>query len=77
MHNKNKKWQKPVMQLSMLAMSLWAVQSSVYAMQALNENDMRSIDGQDGLMLDTSYDRIDIDRLYWEDKAGFDRHVYK
>ena len=66
----NKNRQLPVFRLTALAMSLCAAQSSVYAMQALNENDMRSIDGQDGLMLDTSYDRIDIDRLYWEDKAG-------
>lgn len=66
----NKNRQLPVFRLTALAMSLCAAQSSVYAMQALNENDMRSIDGQDGLMLDTSYDRIDIDHLYWEDKAG-------
>ncbi|MEG2267338.1 MAG: hypothetical protein RSC68_23800, partial [Acinetobacter sp.] len=69
MHN-NKKWQRPVMQLSVLAMSLCAIQSSVYAMQALDEQDMRAVEGQDGIMLDTAYDNIKIDRLYWEDKAG-------
>jgi hypothetical protein len=49
-------------------MSLCAAQSSVYAMQALNEQDMRSMIKM-VLCLILQYDRIDIDRLYWEDKV--------
>lgn len=67
---KNKNHQRPVFRLTALAMGLCAAQSSVYAMQALDEQSMRSVNGKDGLMLETSYDRIDIDRLYWQDKAG-------
>lgn len=69
MENK-KKYQVPVFRLTILMLSLCAVHSSTYAMQALDDHSMRSVDGQDGIMLDTSYDRIDIDRLYWEDKVG-------
>lgn len=60
----------PMMRMTVLAMSLCAVHSSVYAMQAMNEQELRAINAQDGIMLDTSYDSINIDRLYWEDKVG-------
>ncbi|MEJ5206373.1 DUF6160 family protein [Acinetobacter junii] len=61
---------RPMMRMTVLAMSLCAVHSSVYAMQAMNEQELRAINAQDGIMLDTSYDSINIDRLYWEDKVG-------
>ena len=70
MMQNNKKFQRPLFRLTVLAMSLCAAQSSVYAMQALNEQDMRAVNAQDGIMLDTQYDSLNIDRLYWEDKAG-------
>lgn len=56
--------------LSTLASSLMLVQGSVYALQEMNEQDMRKIDGQDGIYIGTEYDRIDVDKVYWEDKAG-------
>ena len=61
---------RPMMRMTVLAMSLCAVHSSVYAMQAMNEQELRAINAQDGIILDTSYDSINIDRLYWEDKVG-------
>ena len=61
---------RPMMRMTVLAISLCAVHSSVYAMQAMNEQELRAINAQDGIMLDTSYDSINIDRLYWEDKVG-------
>lgn len=70
MMQNNKNRQLPIFRLTVLAMSLCAVQSSVYALQALDEQDMRAVEGQDGIMLDTAYDSLNIDRLYWEDKAG-------
>ena len=66
----NKNRQLPVFRLTALAMSLCAAQSSVYAMQALNEQDLRAVNAQGGIMLDTQYDSLNIDRLYWEDKVG-------
>ena len=71
MSSDNKKnGHRPMMRMTVLAMSLCAVHSSVYAMQAMNEQELRAINAQDGIMLDTSYDSINIDRLYWEDKVG-------
>lgn len=70
MMKNNKKFQRPLFRLTVLAMSLCAAQSSVYAMQALNEQDLRAVNAQDGIMLDTQYDSLNIDRLYWEDKVG-------
>lgn len=61
---------RPMMRMTVLAMSLCAVHSSVYAMQAMNEQELRAINAQDGIIIDTSYDSINIDRLYWEDKVG-------
>ena len=66
----NKNRQLPVFRLTALAMSLCAAQSSVYAMQALDEQDLRAVNAQDGIMLDAQYDSLNIDRLYWEDKVG-------
>lgn len=56
--------------LSTLASSLMLMQGSAYALQEMNEQDMRKIDGQDGIYIGTEYDRIDVDKVYWEDKAG-------
>ncbi|TEU24775.1 DUF6160 family protein [Alkanindiges illinoisensis] len=56
--------------LSTLAGSLLLAQGSAYALQEMNEQDMRKIDGQDGIYIGTEYDRIDVDKVYWEDKAG-------
>lgn len=50
--------------LSTLAGSLLLAQGSVYALQEMNEQDMRKIDGQDGVYIGTEYDRIDVDKVY-------------
>lgn len=60
----------PKFRYSLLAVSLWSIHASAFAMQELNEQSMRQVDGQDGLIVETQYDSINIDRLYWEDKAG-------
>jgi hypothetical protein len=69
MSNNNKNGHCPMMRLTVLAMSLCAAQSSVYAMQALNEQDYVQSMLKMELCLILQYDRIDIDRLYWEDKV--------
>ena len=67
---KNKKYQKPIFQLTVLAVSLYIANSPVFAMQELNDTAMRQVDAQDGIYINTAYDNLNIDRLYWEDKAG-------
>lgn len=61
---------KDVYKLSCLAASIYLVSTSVFALQELNDQSMRQIDGQDGVSISTSYDSLNIDRLYWEDKTG-------
>lgn len=61
---------RPLFQLTALAVALYLAQSSAFAMQELNETAMRQVNGQDGLHLNTSYDTLHMDKLYWEDKAG-------
>ena len=41
-----------------------------YAMQAMNDRDMRAVDGQDGIIADVSYGSVGFDQLYWDDKTG-------
>ena len=43
---------------------------SAFALQALEDQDLRQVDGQDGIALQTEYSQIEIDQLYWEDRAG-------
>lgn len=70
MMQNNKMTHRPLFQLSALAVALYMAQSSAFAMQELNETAMRQVKGQDGIHLNTSYDSLNIDRLYWEDRAG-------
>lgn len=57
-------------QLTVLAISLYVAHSSAFAMQELNDSSMRQVDAQDGIYINTAYDNLNIDRLYWEDQAG-------
>ena len=41
-----------------------------YALQILNENDLRDVNGQDGIYVETTLDSVGIDQLYWEDQTG-------
>lgn len=41
-----------------------------FAMQALDEQDLRAVNAQDGIYLDVAVDEIQIDKLYWQDNAG-------
>lgn len=56
--------------LTSLASSLMLWNISTYALQEMSEQDLRKIDGQDGVSVTTQYDQVNIDTLYWEDKAG-------
>lgn len=56
--------------LSFLASSLLCLAQTSFALQSLDDVDLRHIDGQDGLAIDLQYSKINIDELYWQDKAG-------
>lgn len=62
--------------LSALSVSLMILSQSIYALQVLDDHDLRTVNGQDGLSIHTTYGNaagttgIDIKELYWEDKTG-------
>ena len=56
--------------LTALVSSVLVAHQSAYALQALEDQDLRKVDGQDGVELQTEYSQIEIDQLYWEDQAG-------
>lgn len=68
MINKDKLYKR--FKLTTLASSLLVLNTSGYALQAMTEQDLRKIDGQDGIQVSTQYDQINIDQLYWQDDAG-------
>lgn len=55
--------------LTVLSLSILLAQSS-YALQVLEDSDLRDVDGQDGLDVNISYSEADIGNMYWEDSVG-------
>jgi len=58
--------------LSLLASSILLVlhAPAAHALQALDDDALSGVNGQDGLMVDVQYDQIQLDRAYWEDRTG-------
>ncbi|MDR7017123.1 DUF6160 family protein [Acinetobacter sp. 3657] len=56
--------------LNTLAFSLLLIQTSAYAMQALDDTALRGVNGQDGIHVSTIYDEVNVEQFYWEDNAG-------
>ncbi len=56
--------------MTALASSLLLLNVNTYALQEMTEQDLRRVDGQDGVQLTTQYDKIELDQLYWQDNAG-------
>ncbi len=56
--------------LTALSASILLLINPAYALQALQDKDLRQIDGQDGIHITTEYSQADIEKLYWEDKTG-------
>lgn len=75
MINKDKLYKQ--FQLTTLASSLLILNASCYALQEMTEQDLRKIDGQDGIQVTTQYDQINIDQLYWQDNAGTAANINK
>lgn len=68
----NKKTHRGVRGLSVLAASITFAMyaQSASALQALDDDALSGVQGQDGLMIDLQYDQVQIDRVYWEDRTG-------
>lgn len=56
--------------LNALSASIFLLNGSAYALQAMDDQDLRRVDGQDGVDIVTSYSQADIDQVYWQDQAG-------
>lgn len=56
--------------LNVLSFSILFSMQNSYAMQAMNDSDMRAVDGQDGIVAEVSYGSVGFDQLYWDDKTG-------
>lgn len=57
--------------LNLLALSVCVLSAqSVSAMQSLDEQELRNVNGQDGIHIETSLSAANIDTLYWTDQVG-------
>lgn len=61
--------------LTTLASSILCLTQTVYALQELQDRDLRMVNGQDGISLQVEYDEVKIDQLYWQDQAGTSNNV--
>ena len=69
MKNKKNSHNKTLI-LNTLALSVFMASGSVHALQVIGDEDLRSINGQDGVQISTSLTEANIDQLYWADEAG-------
>ena len=56
--------------LNTLTVSMMLLSGSVHALQAMDDSDLRAINGQDGVQIATTFDEANVDTLYWTDQAG-------
>lgn len=56
--------------LNILTISILMCIQSSHAMQAMTDNDMRAVEGRDGIVAEISYDSAHFDQLYWDDQTG-------
>ncbi|MCH7384115.1 heme utilization protein [Acinetobacter dispersus] len=70
MKNKNVNHRKISFALNTLAASIFFISHSAYALQALDDSALRSVNAQDGVHIETTYDNINVDQFYWQDNAG-------
>lgn len=68
---KNNNQKRSVHGLSLLAVSiLLAWHAPAYALQALDDDALSVVQGQDGLAVDIRYSQVQLDKAYWEDRTG-------
>lgn len=56
--------------LTALAFSICVAHSSAFALQAMDDSDLRNVNGQDGIHVETSLKEANIKTLYWNDQVG-------
>lgn len=61
---------KKNIKLSLLVISMLLVHQS-YALEALSEQNMREVSGQDGLTVQLQTDKIVADQMNWKDNTVF------
>ncbi|AXQ23280.1 heme utilization protein [Acinetobacter wuhouensis] len=69
MNIKQKKCPKKII-LNTLSLSILFVHMSAHALQALDDGDLRAINGQDGIHIEASLKESNIKTLYWTDQSG-------
>ncbi|QIO06682.1 DUF6160 family protein [Acinetobacter shaoyimingii] len=67
-NNKYSQYQK--FALNALTASILLASTSLYALQEMNESDLRAVNGQNGVQLSASLSEANIDQVYWTDDAG-------
>ena len=66
----NKQNHKRNFTLNALAVSVLIASGQSYALQVMQDDDLRAVDGQDGVQISTTLSEANIDQLYWTDDAG-------
>lgn len=56
--------------LSILSLSVIAAMSHAHALQPMSDQDLRAINGQDGISMNIGYSEVKIDEVAWVDQAG-------
>lgn len=71
-NNKHKQPQSQPIQwaLNTLTLSMLMLSSPAFALQAMQDEDLRAVNGQDGVQISTTLSEANIDQIYWADDAG-------
>lgn len=66
-HKHAQKWTLNTLTFSMLMMGATA---PAFALQAMQDEDLRAVNGQDGVQISTTLTEANVDQVYWADEAG-------
>lgn len=66
----NKHNHKKRLILNTLATSILLATGQAYALELMHDDDLRAVDGQDGVHISSTLSEANIDQLYWTDEAG-------
>lgn len=70
MKKNNQKLHKQYFVLTTLAASVLLVSHPCYALEALDDSSMRSVNAQDGLHVNLDFKELNVGKFFWEDNAG-------
>lgn len=70
MKKNNQKLHKKYFVLTTLAASVLLVSHPCYALEALDDSSMRSVNAQDGLHVNLDFKELNVGKFFWEDNAG-------